>query len=288
MHEYDGIAYSQRDIPCHPNSSFNRVLSGIRMRASGFDGCSMLRTINLAPIQPLHINSLSRLFANCTSLTYVDLSRFDGAELLSLNDLFNGCANLTEVRMPNIEHAGDSKREIELNGLFAECESLRKTSFDWLYIPDGSSASLGGLLSGCSRLKYADVSALADDHATGEHERGVFEGCDALHEAVIGSRMSMSEGWKRSVLPEGHWEDVASGAAYEANNVPSYQSGRYYRVFIVEMRDVDASTPHHEHIEWLVKNGISTGWDNGDGTYSFRPLFYRGPCRYDCVSVPFC
>lgn len=34
---------------------------------------------------------------------------------------------------------------------------------------------------------------------------------------------------------------------------PPYQSGRYRRVFIVEMRDVDASTPHHEHIEWLVK-----------------------------------
>jgi hypothetical protein len=100
--------------------------------------------------------------------------------------------------------------------------------------------------------------------------------------------MSMSEGWKRSVLPEGHWEDVASGAAYEANNVPSYQSGRYYRVFIVEMRDVDASTPHHEHIDWLVKNGISTGWDNGEGTYKLPPLGHRGPCRYDCVSVPFC
>lgn len=241
---------------------------------SMFDGCSMLRTINLAPIQPLHISSLSRLFAGCTSLTHVDLSRFDGVELLSMNGLFNGCANLVDVRMPNIEYAGDSKRKIELNGLFAGCESLTKISFDWLHIPDGSSASFGGLLSGCSRLKYADVSALADDYAAGGHERGVFEGCDALREVVVGPRirMSMSEGWRKwSVLPEGHWEDVASGAVYEANDVPSYQSGRYRRVFIVEMRDVDASTPHHEHIEWLVKNGISTGWDNGDSTYNFRP-----------------
>ena len=35
--------------------------------------------------------------------------------------------------------------------------------------------------------------------------------------------------------------------------------------------DVDASTPHKDHIAWLAAKGISKGWDNHDGTYSFRP-----------------
>ena len=35
--------------------------------------------------------------------------------------------------------------------------------------------------------------------------------------------------------------------------------------------DVDASTPHKDHVAWLAAEGISKGWDNGDGTYSFRP-----------------
>ena len=35
--------------------------------------------------------------------------------------------------------------------------------------------------------------------------------------------------------------------------------------------DVDTSTPHKDHIAWLAAEGISKGWDNGDGTYGFRP-----------------
>lgn len=35
--------------------------------------------------------------------------------------------------------------------------------------------------------------------------------------------------------------------------------------------DVDASTPHRRAILWLAHQGISSGWDNHDGTFSFRP-----------------
>ena len=35
--------------------------------------------------------------------------------------------------------------------------------------------------------------------------------------------------------------------------------------------DVYSSTPHNEHIQWLARKGISKGWDNGNGTFSFRP-----------------
>ena len=35
--------------------------------------------------------------------------------------------------------------------------------------------------------------------------------------------------------------------------------------------DVVAETPHKGDIEWLAANGISTGWENADGTFSFRP-----------------
>ncbi len=36
-------------------------------------------------------------------------------------------------------------------------------------------------------------------------------------------------------------------------------------------RDVDDSTSHKDDIYWLAANGVSTGWDNGDGTFDFRP-----------------
>ncbi|WP_135849386.1 LamG-like jellyroll fold domain-containing protein [Serinibacter arcticus] len=36
--------------------------------------------------------------------------------------------------------------------------------------------------------------------------------------------------------------------------------------------DVDTSNQFYKEIAWLAEEGISTGWDNGDGTVSFRPL----------------
>ncbi|GMA31061.1 S-layer homology domain-containing protein [Litorihabitans aurantiacus] len=36
--------------------------------------------------------------------------------------------------------------------------------------------------------------------------------------------------------------------------------------------DVGADNQFFTQIEWLAERGISTGWDNGDGTASFRPL----------------
>ena len=39
----------------------------------------------------------------------------------------------------------------------------------------------------------------------------------------------------------------------------------------VSFSDVDKGTAHEADIAWLAANGISKGWDNGDGTFSFRP-----------------
>ena len=39
----------------------------------------------------------------------------------------------------------------------------------------------------------------------------------------------------------------------------------------VSFSDVDKGTAHEADIAWLAANGISSGWDNGDGTFSFRP-----------------
>ena len=36
--------------------------------------------------------------------------------------------------------------------------------------------------------------------------------------------------------------------------------------------DVDEGTPHYREVMWLAETGISTGWANDDGTFSFRPF----------------
>ena len=39
----------------------------------------------------------------------------------------------------------------------------------------------------------------------------------------------------------------------------------------MQFTDVFSETPHNAHIQWLARKGISKGWDNGNGTFSFRP-----------------
>lgn len=36
--------------------------------------------------------------------------------------------------------------------------------------------------------------------------------------------------------------------------------------------DINSNTPHAEDILWLAKTGVSTGYPNGNGSYSFRPM----------------
>lgn len=35
--------------------------------------------------------------------------------------------------------------------------------------------------------------------------------------------------------------------------------------------DVDENTPHAKEVWWLAAQGISAGWDEADGTMTFRP-----------------
>ncbi len=51
----------------------------------------------------------------------------------------------------------------------------------------------------------------------------------------------------------------------------------------VSFTDVFAGvTDHASHIRWLADEGVSKGWDNGDGTYSYRP--YSDVARADMAA----
>lgn len=41
---------------------------------------------------------------------------------------------------------------------------------------------------------------------------------------------------------------------------------------VITFRDINASTPHAKDIEWITKAGISTGWRETDGSYTFRGM----------------
>ena len=39
-----------------------------------------------------------------------------------------------------------------------------------------------------------------------------------------------------------------------------------------EFIDIDSTSPHAEDVLWLAHSGVSKGWDEGNGTTTFRPL----------------
>ena len=43
--------------------------------------------------------------------------------------------------------------------------------------------------------------------------------------------------------------------------------------------DVDANTSHQEDVLWLVEKGISAGWKEDDGTFTFRPFDDEARCN---------
>ena len=55
--------------------------------------------------------------------------------------------------------------------------------------------------------------------------------------------------------------DVTLYAHWVAQEIPA-----------ITFRDVSSLTPHHEDIQWLADNGISTGWKTADGKYEFRGM----------------
>lgn len=50
----------------------------------------------------------------------------------------------------------------------------------------------------------------------------------------------------------------------------------------VSFTDVTDSTDHAPHIRWLAEEGISKGWDNGDGTFRYEP--YLNVARADMAA----
>ncbi|WP_146197065.1 Ig-like domain-containing protein [Serinibacter arcticus] len=87
------------------------------------------------------------------------------------------------------------------------------------------------------------------------------------------AQRGISTGWE---LPDGTREfrpvtpvarDAMAAFLYRLAGSPAYVAPE-----VSPFVDVPTSNQFYEEIAWLAEEGISTGWDNGDGTASFRPL----------------
>ena len=83
--------------------------------------------------------------------------------------------------------------------------------------------------------------------------------------------------------------DVCGGVSASGTNVQIWttnggaaQSFEFMDAHLGVFSDIFVDTPHANDVAWLYENSISTGFDNGDGTFAFRP--YASVARCDMAA----
>ncbi|MFR0575369.1 S-layer homology domain-containing protein, partial [Bifidobacterium boum] len=73
--------------------------------------------------------------------------------------------------------------------------------------------------------------------------------------------------WKKYDAKASYSYDFSRGSDPFSGHVIGVKPQAYSR-----FRDVSSSTPHASDIAWLADAGVSTGWRESDGSYSFRGM----------------
>ena len=125
-----------------------------------------------------------------------------------------------------------------------------------------SDATAKGDFEGLQAL-VTDAKAIKKDLSECKHDEFVDDTWNALQDAITTAEASIKAA--TDDVNAVHDCKVALGKAMLGLRLDGDQPAK------ITFNDVVADTPHKEDIEWLAANGISTGWENADGTFSFRP-----------------
>ncbi|MCR4870222.1 MAG: S-layer homology domain-containing protein [Atopobiaceae bacterium] len=123
-------------------------------------------------------------------------------------------------------------------------------------------AAIEGL---CAPIASADASSFSDVSASTPHSSDI----DWLLDTGISTGWVSSDG-SRSFRP---MNDVAradmAAFLYRLAGSPSFTPSEQDTSYFT---DVTPDTPHAAEVWWLAHAGISTGWNEPDGTHTFRPM----------------
>lgn len=98
-----------------------------------------------------------------------------------------------------------------------------------------------------------------------------------LHQQQISTGWDVGNG-KREYRPTSAINrDAMAAFLYRFENKPEFQAPT-----TPPFSDISSTTQFYTEISWLHAKGIATGWDNGDGTASYRPL---SPINRDAMAA---
>lgn len=221
-----------------------------------FDGLSKLESVQL----PESLASIGDFaFEYCSSLKSVQLP----PNLKTIGfAAFGECSKLTNIQLPSsLESLGSQA--------FYQCTSLKS-----IVIPQ-KITTIEGAFWGCTSLESVELSP-----NTTVIKRAAFYDCDSLKSISIpvsvtridssfgssgGGTYHLSDVYYAGNIKQWASIDIQDDWLQNANVHFASEPSDYSAIF----SDVASSTPHAFDVAWLAEKGISTGYDNNDGTYRF-------------------
>ena len=95
----------------------------------------------------------------------------------------------------------------------------------------------------------------------------------ASQKVQYGSRISRPADPTRTGYTFQGWYTAKNGGTrYDFDKDVTGNVTLYARWAVITFRDVTSSTPHSADIAWIAEAGISTGWKEQDGSYTFRGM----------------
>ena len=95
----------------------------------------------------------------------------------------------------------------------------------------------------------------------------------ASQKVQYGSRISRPADPTRTGYTFQGWYTAKNGGTrYDFDKAVTGDVTLYARWAVITFRDVTSSTPHSADIAWIAEAGISTGWKEQDGSYTFRGM----------------
>ena len=169
--------------------------------------------------------------------------------------------------------ASESSRTVQYGSPYGTMPTATRTGYTfagWYTARNGGSQVHMGTVMGASNTTVyahwtANTYTVAFDSNGGSSV--------AVQRVKYGSRATKPADPTRTGYTFQGWYTARDGGVkYDFNQTVTGDVTLHARWAVITFRDVNASTPHAKDIAWITEAGISTGWREADGSYTFRGM----------------
>ena len=148
------------------NTSEMTTMSGM------FQGCTMLKEIDLSHSNTEKVKDMGDMFFMCESLEFLDLRSFKTDHLENTANMFYGCSLLEGINISSFNTANVT----DMSGMFMECSALKE--IDLSRFNTGNVTDMPQMFADCENITSLDLRSFNMDKV--EIVSEMFYGCEEL------------------------------------------------------------------------------------------------------------